>query len=110
MIDFDDLTQGDDFSHRFTFADADGVPVDVSDYTFRGQVRQRASTTSALLGTFTFTVSGDDNEILDAFLPASETTGFPRQVSWDIEAELGGVIQTWFHNHEQAVQPQVTVP
>lgn len=46
--------QGSDFAILFTFKDAAGVPLDLTNYTFAGQIRRKTQD-ATVIGSFVFT-------------------------------------------------------
>lgn len=69
------IRKGKTFEMWLTFTLGEGEdeePIDISDWSFRGQVRKNEADEEALLD-FQFEVQGDDDNILYAFIPASDS-------------------------------------
>lgn len=81
-----DLVRGDDFDIRLQFADAAGAALNVSAWTFTGQVRTDPDA-AATLGSFTFDLAAAATGVVDAALAAAVTATFTgRFVYYDIQA------------------------
>ncbi len=89
------LVRGDTFKKRLTFLDADDVAIDVSGYTFTGQVREDPDDETALAD-FTFDTTDAATGIVDAIIAAEDTADFPFPfVHYDIQyANDAGEITT----------------
>ncbi len=82
-----DLIRGDDFTKRLTFADADGVAIDLSGWVFTGQVRTEADAADPVLASFSFDTTDAATGVVDASLAAADTATFSgRFVVYDIQA------------------------
>lgn len=68
------IFQGKTFERFFVMKDVDNEPIDLTGYTFRGQIRRTYSTAGNPIASFTFAVQGDPEDgIVKVSLTASET-------------------------------------
>ena len=90
-----DLVRGDTFKKRLTFQDANEDPIDVSGYTFAGQVRADPDDEEALAD-FTFDTTDAADGIVDAIIAPEDTADFPfPYVHYDIQyTDDNGVVTT----------------
>ena len=81
------IDQGADFGMTITVTDANGDPANLSGATIYAQIR---STTHSLITSFTSSVVGDDNNILNLFISGSTSASHPSGASkWDCFVKIG---------------------
>lgn len=117
LVDDLRIEQGATWTRVFTFVDGNDDPIDVTGWTFRGQVRKSFNSTTALAD-FSFSASDADNKkvftITDtetAGIPVNPPTGNARNSSfylYDIEAvKDDGTVERLFQGKAE-VSPEVT--
>lgn len=94
-----DLVRGDDLVKRMQFSDASGAALDVSGWTFTGQVRTDADAEDPALAEFTFDMTAAADGTVDMTLAAADTATFTtRYVVYDIQAVTGaGQTRTYLY-------------
>lgn len=114
------ISQGADFVLKMTLKDSLGSPIDVTDHTFRGQIRKTASD-AVIQASFTFnkldqvTNTGEVEVKLSAADSSSiileKSKNANRSITtmtYDIESEdLSGVITRWLEGLAK-ISPEVT--
>lgn len=83
--------QGDDYTLRLQWAE----DLDVSDRTFRAQVRARESSADTL-AEFEVEMSSASSGQVDFILAADDVATLPRRAVYDIEQTRAGAITTLF--------------
>lgn len=88
-------TQGDDVAETFTFKDDDGAAINLTGYTFAAQMRRTPSDT-AVLATFSFTITSAAGGTVDMTLSKTVTAGlqpgvYPYDVQW---TDAAGKVRT----------------
>lgn len=88
------FTRGDDFSIELTFRDDEGELLDLSDSTFRAQLRRRHGAGTAISFTVDDSDKGEGKVRLD--LTHDVTKDFVTQYVWDLERVFtaDGAVQT----------------
>lgn len=82
-----DLIRGDTFVKRVTIQDASGGVLDVSAWTFAGQVRADPDDPDPPLAEFTFDLADAEQGTIELTLAAADTETFTtRFVAYDIQA------------------------
>lgn len=89
------IYRGDDYAHKLTFTDNAEPPVslNLSDYTFKAQIRDRSENGKVIYATFTIDISQAASGIIVLHLDAASTripSGY-----WDLEATKDSTVQTW---------------
>lgn len=69
------IEQGADFSMKLAFSDSSEAPIDVSGWTFSGQIRSKFNS-STVIASFTFSNTLNTNEKV-ASIPAATTKSIP---------------------------------
>lgn len=83
------VVRGDAFRERLVWRDADGQPLDVSDWTFVGQLRDTFA--GALLADFVIDRSGLPDNEFNLRLEAADTVGIGEGVyPFDLVRTVGG--------------------
>jgi hypothetical protein len=82
------FTRGDTWEHTIKFEDLVGAPLDVSGFSWAAQVKRGWS--SALLATFSVTVSGPNNSELVLRVDPPDTVVEPGDYRWDLERTSSG--------------------
>lgn len=114
------ISQGADFTLRMTLKDSTGTPIDVTDHTFRGQIRKTASD-AVIQASFDFTILDQITNTgeVDVKLPSSESSAIILDKSknanrsittmtYDIESEdLSGNVVRWLEGLAK-ISPEVT--
>ena len=112
------INQGSDFLLEMTIKDEQGNPIDLTDHTFRGQIRKTVSD-SVIQASFTFNKVDAPNGRVDVKLPAADSTAIVldtqntskrklQKMAYDIESETsGGAIERWLSG-EALINPEVT--
>jgi len=89
-----DVIRGDTFRQQLTFLDAAGAALDVSTYTFSGQVRTDPDDT-VVLGAFTFDATAAATGIVTVTLSATVTATLAGPfVHYDIQYTAAGIVTT----------------
>jgi hypothetical protein len=91
------VEQGADFYRKLTIKDADGVPIDLTENVFRGQIRKNASD-QVIMAAFTFSILDQSIHTgqVEMKLSAAETAQLPaakqtsakrivRELAYDVE-------------------------
>ncbi len=112
------LDQGATFQRTFEINDADGEPIDLTGFTFEGQIRKKPLDSGTPIATFTCAQGAEVNE-LDISLTDTETSAIPvtadaknpaatTKYYYDVEmTDLGGVV-TRLVQGTIDVSPEVT--
>jgi hypothetical protein len=106
-----DLTvvQGDSFSESLTFGRS-GSAMNLSTYSFRGQVRRERSSSAELLATFTVGTGSASTGVVALSLTAAETVALePGRYWWEFEWTVGSAVRTMLGG-EFVVVDQVAKP
>ena len=81
------IRQGDTFSLRIYAKDYEGFPLDLTNYSARGQVRERYSSTGVLLDLSPTVHASFISGIVDVLVAGTGTANLPvSQLVWDVEA------------------------
>lgn len=90
-----ELYRGDDYYHEFTFTDDydPPTPMNLSDYMFKAQVRDRAEFGKIVYANFIIDTTDASEGIIVISLPAA-ATNFPPGY-WDLEVYDGTTKTTW---------------
>ena len=100
------VDQGSDFSSVVTVTDSDGALVDLTNYTYRGQIRKTYTSSTAV--DFAITVNTPTNGELTISLTASQTSNMKAgRYVYDVEIESGNVV-TRVVEGQMEVTPRVT--
>lgn len=100
------VDQGSDFSSVVTVTDSDGVLVDLTNYTYRGQIRKTYTSSTAV--DFAITANTPTNGELTISLTASQTSNMKAgRYVYDVEIESGNVV-TRVVEGQMEVTPRVT--
>lgn len=109
------IEQGASFKRTLQIKDANNAPIDITNSTFRGQIRCKATDTTIVVA-FTFTITDAVNGFVDMTLLATETELIPTKgyifdatssFVYDVEMETAGVV-TRLLNGKVSVSPEVT--
>lgn len=90
------IYRGDDYVHQLIFTDVEDIdePRDLSDYTFRAQIRERPENSMDLIVEFAIDETDKADGIIVLSLSANQTRIPPGY--WDLEATLDdGPSKTW---------------
>jgi hypothetical protein len=68
------IKKGRKWSISWTFTDSDGVALNLSTYTFQGQIRASADPTSTLIATFSFDTTNAATGVIVASIDDSTST------------------------------------
>lgn len=93
ILDFE-AYRGDDWAHRLLFVNYDQTALNVSEYTFKAQVRNLPENGTILYATMSIDMAQANLGIVDLGLRGSATR-FPPGY-WDLQVEYGGIKTTWF--------------
>lgn len=122
MAEYDiDVKQGSTYQLLLTIKDPDDDPIDLTGYTFRGQIRTSTSD-STIQAAFSFNIltqSGGTLGQVEATLSATDTAGIElpendrptRKITkmiYDIESETGGGEVTRWLEGAANISPEVT--
>ena len=100
------VDQGSDFSSVVTVSNSDGALVDLTGYTYRGQIRKTYSSSTAV--DFTVTANTPPNGELTSTLTAAQTGAMKAgRFVYDVEIELANVV-TRVVEGQLEVTPRVT--
>lgn len=100
------VDQGSDFSSVVTVTDSDGVLVDLTNYTYRGQVRRTYASSTAV--DFVITANTPTNGQLTITLTSAQTAAMKAgRYVYDVEIESGNVT-TRVVEGQLEVTPRVT--
>jgi hypothetical protein len=100
------VDQGSDFSSVVTVTDSDGALVDLTNYTYRGQIRKTYTSSTSV--DFTITANTPTNGELTISLTASQTSNMKAgRYVYDVEIESGNVV-TRVVEGQMEVTPRVT--
>lgn len=100
------VDQGSDFSSVVTVSNSDGALVDLTGYTYRGQIRKTYSSSTAV--DFTVTANTPTNGELTITLTAAQTGAMKAgRFVYDVEIELANVV-TRVVEGQLEVTPRVT--
>lgn len=101
------LYQGDDHELRVEFQDADEAALDVSDYSFRAQIRRHPTSATALADADVDLTDAADGVVVVRFASA-DTSGLPATGWWDFEqTDVDGLVTTLMRG-EVTVTREVT--
>jgi hypothetical protein len=103
------IRRGDDYVHVFTFVTGDDppVPIDKSGSTWLAQIRKFANS-SAIVATFTTTVTGADSNLVSIILSDTQTALLePGKYVWDLQ-EIAGSSTITRVAGEVLVEPDVS--
>lgn len=99
--------KGDSFNLELTFTDDSGTAIDLSDYSFKMDVRESDTASGTILNdtNFTYTVSGDDSNTLTVAAPGSTMEGVDGGMYvYDLQSDSDGdddsstgTIKTWLY-------------
>ncbi len=80
------IEQGRDWPLTLTIKDENSVAIDITGYTFFGEVRREAAAASASLGDFTYEITDADAGQVRFLLPRAVTSTFGgiTSVVWDL--------------------------
>jgi hypothetical protein len=85
---------GDTETVTVTMQDADGVAINITGRTYSAQVREKASSASAL-ASFSCSIVNAANGIFACTLPANTTAALsPANAVWDLQETNGAVVTT----------------
>ena len=100
------VDQGSDFSSVVTVSNSDGALVDLTGYTYRGQIRKTYSSSTAV--DFTVTANTPTNGELTITLTAAQTGAMKAgRFVYDVEIDLANVV-TRVVEGQLEVTPRVT--
>lgn len=87
--------RGDDYTHVLTFVDNGDppAPLDLSEYTFKAQIRDRSENGTIVYAEFEIDVTQANIGVIVLRLSGSATRIKPGY--WDLEVDDGSGIQTW---------------
>jgi hypothetical protein len=90
-----EIYRGDDYVHTLYFTDTQNPPQphDLSDFTFKAQIRDRPEMATVVLATFTVDISGAADGVIVISLNPAQTRIQPGH--WDLEVSDGANTQTW---------------
>lgn len=90
-----EMYRGDDYVHQLMFTNNASPPaaLDVSDYTFSAQIRDRPEKGTVLLATFDIDTTDAEDGIIVLSLPPAATRIDPGY--WDLEVKADGSPTTW---------------
>lgn len=90
-----DCVRGDTFTRRLTYRDSSGAAIDVSSWTFAGQVRTDPDAADPALADFAFDTTAAADGVVDISLAADDTAEFTGSfLYYDIQATNGDVVTT----------------
>jgi hypothetical protein len=111
------IEQGSTFSMKMTFTDSVNAPIDVSSWTFKGQIKESASSTTTTAD-FSFANSSNTNDkvvtlspLITAGIPAAASTGATKKnkiYAYDIEATKGDGTVVRILQGTATLSPEVT--
>jgi hypothetical protein len=83
------IEQGISFEIEFTLKDNVGTALDISSYTFKGEVRNSTDQFSTAVGTFAFTITNGSLGIVKMKMTAANTANIPQlpTLHWDLIAQ-----------------------
>jgi hypothetical protein len=90
-----ELYRGDDYTHQINFVTDEDTPepMNLTDYEFRAQIRDRPEGSTAVRATFNIDISQSGEGIIVLSLPPGTTrikAGY-----WDLEVYDGNITETW---------------
>lgn len=113
------IKQGADYQLKLTIKDSASVPIDLTDHTFRGEVRDTASSTDSL-ASFTFEKldqTTNTGEVLvkltsaaSSAIPTEKSRSPERTITklaYDIESEANSIVTRWLEGVVE-LSPEVT--
>jgi hypothetical protein len=102
------IVRGDDVEETFAMTGSDGLPLDLSDYTFQSQVRVSPAPDGEILGTFTCTKNVTEATVTRTLPRAATTDIEPGTYLHDLQwTDPQGRIRTLFSGKFKVV-PEVT--
>lgn len=112
------INQGSDYALEMTITDESGNPVDLTDHTFRGQIRKTVSD-ATIQASFTFSKVDAPNGRVNVLLAADLSSDInidaqntpkrkAQRMAYDVESETsGGAVKRWLSG-EAAINPEIT--
>lgn len=90
-----DIYRGDDYVHTLFFRDTEAPfdPHDLSELTFKAQIRDRPELATVVLAEFTIDDTQSDEGLVTISLIPAQTRIQPGY--WDLEVSDGNTTQTW---------------
>lgn len=102
------ILQGSDFKKELTLRSG-GVAIDITGFTFVGEIRKSRSVTSPLIGAFVFNIVDAPNGRVDMTIDSTVTEGFlPGTWSYDARFDDGGADVRTFVSGNAKVIARVT--
>lgn len=78
------LYQGDDFRLPITVENDDGTARDLTNHSFRSQIREKPASDTILV-TATVTITDATAGKIELSIDAADTAGLPQTAAWDLE-------------------------
>ncbi len=99
------IDQGTDFATTIEVADEEGVPINLSTYTGRAQMRKHYTSTAYN----SFTVSGNANGVITVSMNAATTANIAGgRYVWDLEMVATGNVVSRIVEGIVTINPEVT--
>jgi hypothetical protein len=103
------LYRGDDFGPWQITATVAAVPIDLTDYSIKAQIRQTQDAT-AILADFVCTITDGPNGVFTIEMDDAQTADLPRSCKWDLQLTDTGFHTRTFMAGNVTVTPDVTRP
>ena len=88
------IVKGTDFAITMTLTDANGDAINVTNYTFKSQIRRKQS--AGIAAEFTITKTSPTNGVIKLALASSVTSGLPNgKLKYDLVADDGTEINQY---------------
>ena len=99
------IDQGTDFTTTIEVADEEGVPIDLSNYTGRAQMRKHYTSTAYN----SFNVTGNSNGVITVSMNSATTANIAGgRYVWDLELATPGNIVSRIVEGIVTINPEVT--
>ena len=85
------IEQGISFEIEFTLKGTDALALNLTNYTFKGEIRNSTDQFATAIGTFTFQITQPTNGIVKMVMTAANTSNIPQlpTLHWDLIAQDG---------------------
>jgi hypothetical protein len=103
------LYRGDDFGPWQITAKVGVVPIDLTDYSIKAQIRQTQDA-STILATFLCTITDAPNGVFTIEMDDAQTAALPKSSKWDLQLTDSGMRTRTFMTGNVSVTPDVTRP
>lgn len=90
--------KGDTFTLEFTFKDSDGLAIDLTNYTWKMDVKETDTSSGDIIAEDSFTYTGNSSGVLTITAAASVMASVPGGLYvYDLQSTNSGTVKTWVY-------------